>query len=137
MSLGALHCYECVSLYNCLIKTTCLREWHSCGFDSYIKITQKRVSESWGKTIRLLAQQPTLRYCPHCFGTRVAVVDQEFRNRFSDELLQVKFEPDGRVFTHELWKWSEEESRERLLELIEREEVTRAKLAKKANAPKP
>ena len=78
-----------------------------------------------------------LPHCPHCFGTRVAFVDQAFRDRFRGELLQINFEPDGRVSTHELWKWSEEESRERLLELIEREEVTRAKLAKKANAPKP
>ena len=137
MRVGAVHCYECVQLYNHLIYSAFTKAHLESGFELYIDTTRLQVAANWAGTARLLSQQPGLPHCPHCFGTRVAVVDQEFRNRFSDELLQVKFEPDGRVFTHKLWKWSEEESRERLLELIEREEVTRAKLAKKANAPNP
>jgi hypothetical protein len=51
----------------------------------------------------LLAQQPGLPYCQHCFGTRVVVVDQKFRDRFKGELLQINFESDGRISTTELY----------------------------------
>ena len=103
MRVGAVHCYECVQLYNHLIYSAFTKAHLAYGFEHYIVTTNLSVAAYWGDTVRLLAQQPGLPYCPHCFGTRVAFVDQAFRDRFRGELLQINFESDGQISTTELY----------------------------------
>lgn len=103
MRVCAVHCYECVKLYNHLIYSAFTQAHLADGFEHYIFTTHLSVGAFWGDTVRLLAQQPGLPYCQHCFGTRVAFVDQAFRDRFRGELLQIDFESDGRISTTNLY----------------------------------
>ena len=103
MRVGAVHCYECVQLCNHLIYSAFTKAHLESGFELYIDTTRLQVAANWAGTARLLLQQPLLPHCPHCFGTRIAFVDQAFRDRFRGELLQIDFESDGRISTTNLY----------------------------------
>lgn len=89
-----MHCTESVALYNKLICLVSDEEFElEEVFKFYTKESEKLILKNWGKTAKLLIQNPQLKYCRHCFNSNVIIVDQVFRESYQLDLFQIEF-PD-------------------------------------------
>jgi hypothetical protein len=76
IKVGMMHCTESVALYNKLICLVSDEEFElEEVFKFYTKESEKLILKNWGKTAKLLIQNPQLKYCRHCFNSNVIIVD--------------------------------------------------------------
>jgi len=90
--VGNVHCFECVALYNQLITVVGVcNQTVEDAFKLYTIESQKLISQNWSNTARLLVKNPQLKYCHHCYDTRVVVVTQAFLNNYDQDVFQIEF----------------------------------------------
>lgn len=87
-----MHCFECVAQFNELVRLVgVFGQTVEDVFNYYTAETQIMICKNWNKTTRLLVKNPQLKYCQHCFDTRVVVVNQAFLNSYAKEIFQIEF----------------------------------------------